>query len=175
MNTSEHGLKERHRFSDCLYWNLFFFIPLIIGCVAIANTSVPWVVGYLLLSASVFFVVVYRFFCTHCPHYVEGDSTIKCLFLWGIPKYFKAQPGPYSSLELMATAASVLVWVAFPLFWLYLHPGLLAAYVASIVVLVSTMRRYECGRCIHFDCPGNTVAEDVKARHLQARSREEGG
>ncbi|MDY6953390.1 MAG: hypothetical protein SWE60_17915, partial [Thermodesulfobacteriota bacterium] len=132
MNT-ENGLKVQHRFSDCLYWNLFFLIPLIMGSVAIARSSALGVLVYLLLSAGVFFVVVYKFFCTHCPHYIEGDNTTKCIFLWGLPKYFKPQPGPYSYLELTVTLSSVLLWVAFPLFWLYLHPGLLAAYLVSIV------------------------------------------
>ena len=171
MNT-EDGLRVRHRFTDCLYWNLFFLIPLIIGSVAIARSSTLGVLVYLLLSAGIFFVVVYKFFCTHCPHYIEGNSTTKCIFLWGIPKYFKPQPGPYSYLELTVTLSSIILWVAFPLFWLYLHPGLLVVYVVSIVVLIATIRRNECGRCIHFDCPGNTVTQDVKAHHLGKRSKQ---
>lgn len=163
---SENELRTRHRFGGCVYWNLFILIPIVSACVAIAESSIFWLVVYILLSTVVFFIVVYKFFCTHCPHYFKGNGSVRCMFFWRIPKYFKAQPGSYSMPELIVTTVSVLVWVVFPFYWLYLHLEFLTIYVVSLVVLLSTLRRYECGRCIHFDCPGNKVPEDVKHRHL---------
>lgn len=167
MNVSEDELKTRHRFGGCVYWNLFILIPLITACIGIARRSIFWMVVYILLSIVVFFVAVYKFFCTHCPHYIEGSGSVRCMFFWGIPKHFKPRPGPYSMPELFVTAVCLLVWVVFPLYWLYLYPGFLAIYVVSLAVLISTLGRYECGRCIHFDCPGNKVPEDVKRRYLE--------
>ena len=165
MKVSEDDVRIRHRLRDCVYWNLFILIPFVTACVAIAASSIFWMVVYILLSIIVFFIVVYKFFCTHCPHYVEGSGCVRCMFFWGLPKYFREQPGPYSTPELIVTAASVLVWVAFPFFWLFWHPGLMVIYAVSLGVLVSTLRRYECGRCVHFDCPGNKVPEEAKRGH----------
>ena len=163
----EDELRIRHRFRDCVYWDLFILIPFITASLAIAGSSIFWMVVYIVLSIVVFFVVIYKFFCTHCPHYVGGSGCVRCMFYWRMPKYFKAQPGPYSMTELIVTAASFLVWVVFPFYWIYLRPGLLAIYVVSLAILISTLRRYECGRCIHFDCPGNKVSEGVKQSYLE--------
>jgi hypothetical protein len=45
--------------------------------------------------------------------------------------------------------------------------GLLVIYAVSFAVLLATIRRYECGRCIHFDCPVNRVEEDVRTQFMQ--------
>jgi hypothetical protein len=67
--------------------------------------------------------------------------------------------------------ASMLIWIAFPFFWLHAHGGLLAIYLLSLLLLVSTLRKYECGRCIHFDCPGNNVPGDVRRDYLEEGSQ----
>jgi len=173
LSISEDLIKTRHRFSDCIYWNLFILIPLITACVGIGRQSVFWLIVYLLLSVVVFFVVVLRSFCTHCPHYAERNGSVKCMFYWGLPKYFEAMPGPYSFLEQIFTVGSLLFWVVLPLFWLCFQGGLLAIYVVSLAVLIATLRRYECGRCVHFCCPGNKVPEHMKRCHLQKKPQEE--
>jgi hypothetical protein len=80
---------------------------------------------------------------------------------------FKERPGPYGFLEKFVVVMSLLIWVIFPLFWLYTSVGLLVIYAVSFAVLLATIRRYECGRCIHFDCPVNRVEEDVRTQFMQ--------
>lgn len=173
MSLSEDLIKTEHRFSDRIYWNLFILIPLITACVAIGRQSVFWLIAYLLVSVVVFFVVVLKFFCTHCPHYGAQGGCVKCMFFWGVPKYFEPKPGPYTVFEQILTVGSVLFWGVFPLLWLSFHSGLLAIYVISLVVLMATLRRYECDRCLHFSCPVNKVPEHTKQTHGQEASQRE--
>jgi hypothetical protein len=168
----EHGeeqLKVSHRLPDCLYWNLFFIVPVFTAGMGIWKHSIQWTLVYIVLTILTFAVVVYRFFCTHCPHYIRSERKVCCLFLCKVPKYFKERPGPYSLAERLILFSSLLVWVLFPVYWLHASIGLLVIYSVSLTALLATLRRYECGRCIHFDCPANNVAEDVRARYVQAQ------
>ena len=155
MSISEDPIKTGHRFSDCIYWNLFILIPLITACVGIARQSVFWLIVYLLLSVVVFFVVVLKFFCTHCPHYIQGAKTTKCMFFWGVPKFFKAKSEPLKLFDKTVAVVVSLVITLLPLYWLSLQPGLLVIYFLSVIVLFTTLRRYECRRCIYSQCPSN--------------------
>jgi hypothetical protein len=167
MEVGEKQLKVSHRLSDCLYWNLFFIVPIVTACVGILRHSAVWTIIYILLTVVTFTVAVYRFFCTHCPHYIQAEGKVNCLFLRRVPKLFKERPGPYGFLEKFVVVMSLLIWVIFPLFWLYTSVGLLVIYAVSFAVLLATIRRYECGRCIHFDCPVNRVEEDVRTQFMQ--------
>jgi hypothetical protein len=172
---SENHLRTGHRFLDCLYWNLFMAIPFITACVAISKNSTVWMIVYIVTSVLVLWVVVFKFFCTHCPHYVQSEGNVKCMFIHWVPKYFEPKPGPYDFAEKAIVAVALLIWVVFPFFWLYLHIGLLLIYVVSLSVFVATIRRYECARCIHFDCPTNIVPEDVRKQFLEANPHQTDG
>jgi hypothetical protein len=54
------------------------------------------------------------------------------------------------------------VMIVLPLYWLIFQLDLLVIYLLSLGVLFSTIRRNECGRCIHFHCPVNCVPEDQR-------------
>jgi hypothetical protein len=168
MEHTEGQLKVSHRPADCFYWNMFSIVPVVTAGMAILKHSVTWTIVYILLTILTFAVAVYRFFCTHCPHYIQSDQKVSCLFLCKVPKYFKARPGPYSFTERFIVLMSLLIWMLFPVYWLYKSIGLLVIYGVSLTALVATLRRYECGRCIHFDCPSNKVPEDVRVHCVQA-------
>jgi len=175
LTTCEDQLKTKHGLYDCLYWCLFLAIPIVTACLAISRSSTLWMVAYILASILIFSVVVFKFFCTHCPHYLQGEKTVNCMFIRWVPKYFQPKPGPYSFVEYVIVAVALLVWVAFPVYWLYFYHGLLAIYLISLVVFVATMKRYECGRCIHFHCPANSVSEDIRRRFSEAGNHQAGG
>ena len=163
MDEIETGLKRQHGFVDFLYWNMVVALPIVTACIGIFKDSFPWMVFYLIIC--IFLVaVIYRFYCTHCPHYVEGGKTTKCMFFWGMPKFFDARPGPLNLFEKTVSFAAPVVLVLIPLYWLILQPGLLAIYVLSVAVLVTTIRKNECSRCIYFHCPANCVPEDIKVQ-----------
>ena len=164
-------LKEKHNLSDYIYWNLFILIPMLLACFTIAQYSSKWVFIYLIVFVGLFVIIEYRFFCTHCPHYCNGSSTTNCIFLWRMPKFFKRRPYPLNKLDLTIVIAGFLIIIFFPLYWLLKSWQLCTVYFLSWIVFVMTMKRYECMRCIYFDCPSNTVEERVKKEYLNMNKR----
>ncbi len=155
MTECETKLKTRHRFKDFLYWSTHLLIPILTACVAILKQhSIIGLVAYAIVGA-VCVVVIYRFFCTHCPHYNREAKTLQCMFFWGAPKIFKAIPGPTTMLEKVAAFAATFLVLFFPVYWLSRQPGLFVIYLLSLLVLFATIRRNECPRCIYNHCPLN--------------------
>ncbi len=161
MNGSEKKLKKKHEFADHLYWNLVLSVPVITACMAILKDSVLWFIFYALACLSLV-ISIYRVFCSHCPHYIQGHRTTKCMFLWGIPKFFKSRPEPLNLFEKAVSIMAPTVMILLPVYWLAFQLDLLVIYSLSLGVLFSTIRRNECGRCIHFHCPVNCVPEDKR-------------
>ena len=161
MNPAEPPLKIRHTFLDFLYWSLMVSVPFIAACVAIVEKSIVWLIIYIIACISLA-MVIYRFYCIHCPHYHQSGKTLNCMFFWWMPKFFKAKFGPLSLLEKTVSIITLLIIIMLPIYWLLLRPGLLVIYLLSIGVLGLTLRRYECKRCVYFQCPSNCVPEDGK-------------
>ena len=161
MMTSPDELKARHSFGDYVYWTLFFVIHFIAGLTAISRHSIPWLIFYVVLGIATLSVLL-KFYCSHCPHYIQGEKRLTCMFFWGIPKMFEARPGPLSPPEKAVSAVAAVIWILFPVFWLVLEPGLLLIYVLSWVVFAWTMKKTECSRCVYFHCPMNRVPEDAR-------------
>ena len=161
MTHIETPLKTQHTFVDFLYWNLVVSVPFITACVAIIEESIAWLIVYIIACISMV-MVIYRFYCIHCPHYYQSGKTLKCMFFWGMPKIFKAKSGSLSPLEKTVSVMTLLAIITLPIYWLLLRPGLLVIYLLSIGVLGLTLRRYECKRCVYFQCPSNCVPEELK-------------
>ncbi len=155
-------LKVEHSTKDRLYWNFFNMIPFLIGSIAISRDSLKWVAVYIGIALFFFLVIEFRFTCTHCLHYIRSKGCVKCMMLHGVPKLFKARPGPHSPLEKAITALGALPMFLFPVYWLVREPLLLGAYIVAWALFGMTARRYECIRCINFECPMNRVPADVK-------------
>ena len=161
MKNAEGRLKTHHTFLDFLYWNLVTAVPFITACIAIAKNSIVWLIGYIIFFILLLAVII-RFYCAHCPHYRQGSKTLKCMFFWGIPKYFKARPEPLTLLDKTLTLVSATLIVSLPVYWLWLQPGLLVIYILSCGVMAATLRRYECPRCVYLKCPANCVPKDFR-------------
>ncbi len=157
MSDKEIELKKKHALSDCMYWNLFALVPLLVACVAVAMESIFWMIVYIIVIVFDFIIIEYRHFCSHCPHYINSQGTTKCMLLWGIPKFYEPKPGPLSNFEKFMMVLGCAVMGLFPLYWLLLRPYLLLIYLISWITLILTMKRYECCRCIYFHCPMNSV------------------
>ena len=83
MIDSTTRLKTRHRFSDYLYWNLVFSVPIITACIAIAGISILWFIVYLVLCIALI-VIVYRFYCTDQDGAtVQGGRSVRERYLDG--------------------------------------------------------------------------------------------
>lgn len=161
MDGPETKLKKKHAFADHVYWNLVLSVPIVSACVAILRDSVFWFVLYAIVCG-VLITSIYRFFCTHCPHYIESHRTTKCMFFWGIPKFFESRPEPLNLFEKSVSIIAPAIMMCLPLYWLFFELDLLVIYFLSLAVLVLTIRRNECGRCIHYHCPVNCVPEDIR-------------
>ena len=161
----KNRLKTRYKFSDYIYWNLFAAIPFIIAFITILNSSLIWAGVYILVFLAQFLIVEYRFFCSHCPHYCQNEYTTKCLFLWGIPKYFKARPYPLTIFDKSMMILGFLIIILFPIYWLITQPLLLVIYLLAWAVLGLTLKRYECNRCIYFHCPANSVPKALRDQY----------
>ena len=74
------------------------------------------------------------------------------MFYWEMPKLFKAAPGPLSILEKVVSLFTLLIIILLLLYWLLLEPGLMVIYFLSAGVAVTTIRRYECSRCVYTQC-----------------------
>jgi len=161
MNNPTCELKNRHRFVDFLYWYLVISVPFITACAAILEHSASWFIIYIIAGFGGV-ITIYKFYCTHCPHYTRNTGTTKCMFFWGAPKFFKLNPGPLSLLEKAVVFLTVAVIVMLPVYWLIQQPALMVVYILSLAVFAITVRRNECGRCIYFNCPANAVPENIR-------------
>jgi hypothetical protein len=161
MSHPETPLKTKHTFLDFLYWNMVVSVPFITACIAIVEESIAWLIIYIIVCI-LLVMVIYRFYCIHCPHYHQNTKTLKCMFFWWMPKFFKAKSGPLSLLEKTISVITLLVIIMLPIYWLLLRPGLLVIYLLSVGVMGATLRRYECKRCVYFQCPSNCVPEKPK-------------
>lgn len=159
MAQQDTGVKTSYKFSDYLAWTLLALIPVLTAIYGISRTSVAWTAVYIVIMAACFAGIVYRFFCTHCPHYANEGKTTKCIFLWGVPAYFTARPGPPGIFDKAMVFSAMAVAVLFPVYWLLAEPLLLVIYALSWAVLMTFLYRYECVRCAHRDCPMNRVPE----------------
>ena len=163
MIDSKDQLKTRHQFGDYLYWTLFFAIHIVAGGVAIWRHSIVWLICYVVVGVSLL-LLLYKYYCSHCPHYIQSNKSTKCMFFWGVPKIFEERPGPLSFHEKAISIIAPVVWVLFPLYWLILEPGLLVIYLLSLVVFGLSVRRNECTRCVYVHCPVNCVPENVRSQ-----------
>jgi len=165
MNESKTQLKAQHKFLDYLYWNLFAALPFITACIGIYKNSIIWLIFYIIIFLCLI-ILIYRFYCTHCPHYIQGAKTTKCMFFWGIPKFFKSNTKPPNFFEKAVSLIAALIILLLPLYWLRFHTELFVIYLLSLAVFGITIRRNECRRCIYFNCPANNVPEDIKGAKL---------
>ena len=156
-------LRRAHRFSDYIWFSVVGWTPVLVACLAIADSSLLWVPVYLGVMLLLGFAEI-GFLCRHCPYYRQQPGcTVHCKAMWGPTKWVRPKPGPLSLLDKAVLYFSFLLAFSFPIYWLAMQPEFLVIYLVSIAVMVLTLARYECNRCMFFDCPFNFVGEDVKA------------
>ena len=162
MEHHQTPLKEKHTFGDFLYWVLVLSVPLVTAAIAMFQASPAWFILYLIAAAGLGLIVM-RVFCSHCPHYTTGSKTLRCMFLWRIPKLFQERPGPLKMWEKAITlAAGAVLFLLLPLPGLLERPALLTVYILSLAVFLFSVRRHECVRCTFTECPSNRVPHESR-------------
>jgi len=162
MDQPKPPLRQRYTFIDFLYYTTLLVVPFFTAFYAISIQSIGWLVFYLVLCLAAI-AVIYRFYCSHCPHYTREGRTTQCMFFWGIPKFFKPRPGPLGFLDKALTFIAPALLIVFPLYWLFQKPGLLIIFILSLIAFLATVRRNECRKCIYFECPVNKAPEELKS------------
>ena len=153
--------KEKHNYLDFLYFKLLTSVPLFTVLVGFWHSQ-PWMILAYVAWIALHMTLVYRLLCTHCPHYGVNKGKTECHYLWAVPAIFKARPGPQNFFEKLGVKALLGVSILFPVYWLARNWELLVIYLLSVAVLLITMMRYECTRCIHFDCSHNRAVRPVE-------------
>ena len=161
MIGSGNELKTRYAFSDYLFYTCLLSVPSITALLAIFKHSVWWTIAYVVLAVGITTLLL-KFYCTRCPHYTREGKTLRCIFFWGLPKFFNKRTGPLDVVDKLAAFSATAVLLVFPLYWLLMEPGLLIVYVLSLIGLGAAIYRNECRRCIYFACPANRVPEAIK-------------
>jgi hypothetical protein len=161
MDHPRMALKTRYRFSDFLFYICLLSVPLVTAVFAIAKNSLGWAIVFIGIGAGSSSTIL-RFYCTRCPHYTRDEKLLKCIFFWGIPKFFSKRPGKLLVSDKVITVGAAAVLLLFPVYWLLMTPGLLIVYGLSLIGFGAAIYRNECHRCTYFECPANRVPEAIK-------------
>ena len=102
--------------------------------------------------------------CSHCPHYAEEGSSLRCWANYGSPKIWKYRPGPMSPVEKVVFIAGLVVVFGYPLVY-FIASG--AWYLMVLCFLLTagfyvTLKRSFCSKCMNFACPLNAVPDPVR-------------
>ena len=161
MSLSRKELKAHYRFTDFLFYICLLSVPLVTAIVAIYKNSIWWTIAFAAIFIGVTAIIL-RFYCTRCPHYTREGNSLKCIFFWGLPKFFNKRPGKLDAVDMLVTFGATAVLLVFPIYWLLMEPGLLIIYILSLVGFGAAIYRNECKRCIYFECPANRVPAEIK-------------
>jgi hypothetical protein len=138
------------------------FPAFIIGCVGVYLSGIWFFIPWIALILIYFGLIEIRVMCSHCPHYAETGSTLKCWANYGMPKLWRYRPGPMSGMEKVIFLAGLLLIFGYPLvlFGVISNWFLAVLYGLSMVGAYFYMRRSMCSQCMNFACPLNLVDED---------------
>lgn len=149
---------------DLFHFMVLSLPPFLIGGASVLEAGRLWLVLYLLIILGYFGFLEIRVMCSHCPHYAEEGSFLRCWANHGAPKIWKYRPGPMSFMEKFLFIAGMIVVYSFPLTffiigrdWFYLLLYLLTASGFWV-----TLKLFFCTQCFNFACPFNKVPDDVR-------------
>ena len=152
------------RISDWFKFIVIAVPPIIVGAVGAFGLGTAWGVAYLLVLAGFFGLLEIRAMCSHCPHYAEPGSTLKCWANYGSPKLWKYRPGPMSIGEHTLFLGGLALVYALPLLLLVILGWwvLLAIDAALTIVFVLVLRLRFCIQCMNFACTLNRTPQEVR-------------
>lgn len=149
---------------DLVHFYLICFPTFLLGGSAILESGwTPLLIWVGLLVAFFGFVEI-RVMCSHCPHYAEEGSSLRCWANYGSPKLWKYRPGPMSTGENVIFFAGLAVVWGYPIPF-FLANGLwflLVVYALLNAAFFMTLKRFLCSRCMNFACPLNGVPDSVR-------------
>ena len=138
--------------------------PFLLGGAGVVSVGWWWLLPWLMIVLGFFGLAEIRVMCSHCPHYAEPGTTLKCWANYGAPKLWRYRPGPMSRAENAVFFGGLALVVGYPLvfFALSMRWYLLLVFVISTVGAVSTLKLFLCAHCMNFACPLNAVGEETR-------------
>jgi hypothetical protein len=145
---------------------------LVGGAGALAVGLVPLLI-WIGIVISFFGFIEIRVMCSHCPHYAEEGSSLRCWANYGSPKLWKYRPGPMSTVEMVVFFTGLLAVFGYPLGFLVAGGlwFLLALYLLLTAAFAVTLKRSLCSRCMNFACPLNGVPQNVRVLFWERNPR----
>ncbi len=159
-----HSIHCHFKLKDLTHFLLISLPPFLLGGAGIYKQSVWLLVFWILFVIAFFGFIEIRVMCSHCPHYAEQGTSLKCWANYGAPKLWKYRPGPMLTLEkIVFFSGFVIVW-GYPLVILVFGGQwfLLLVYGITTAGFFMTLITFLCVQCMNFACPLNRVAEDTR-------------
>jgi hypothetical protein len=129
---------------------------MLTGEYAVLRLSFFWGLMYIAFLVLAGLIILYCF-CGHCPYPREHHT---CLMLpWQVVTPFSHAPArKMNRAEITAFIVVLAGVIAFPQYWLWQQPRLLALYLILFLPACIAFPLYYCRRCLHHDCPFNRSA-----------------
>lgn len=168
-----HTLHCHFTLKDLTHFLLIAFPTFLLGGAGIYHIDGWLLVPWLVIIVGYFGFVEIRVLCSHCPHYAEEGSSLKCWANYGSPKLWKYRPGPMTGGErFIFLAGFALVW-GYPLVFLVygMQWFLLLVYLITVAGFFMTLKTFLCTQCINFACPLNRVSDEVRKEFFARNPR----
>jgi hypothetical protein len=163
------SLKCHFGAGDLLPFLLSASPAFVLGAIGIAAAGVGYLALWGVLLVGCFGVAEIRVLCSHCPHYAERVSSLRCWANYGSPKLWRYRPGPMSRWEKTVFFGALASVAGYPLLFMLVAASwaLLAAFLAALAGLATFMAIRMCGRCMNFACPANRVSGPTRQAFIQ--------
>ena len=154
--------KEVHchfRPKELAYFLLICSPGFIVGGAGILAYGVWFLAFWIAVVFGFFGFLEIRVMCSHCPHYAEPGSSLKCWANYSSPKLWRYRPGPMSGVEKIIFFAGLITIFGYPPAIMLMNSNWLLAglYSLSVVGGYLYMRTAMCAHCMNFACPLNRV------------------
>ncbi len=167
--TVRNALHCHFTLRDLIHFLVIAFPCFLLGGAGIYQESGWMLIPWLIIIIGYFGFIEIRVMCSHCPHYAEEGSSLKCWANYGSPKIWKYRPGPMTFWEkFIFFAGFALVW-GYPLAFLIssFQLFLLIVYLITVAGFFMTLRTFLCSQCMNFACPLNTVNNEVRREFFE--------
>jgi hypothetical protein len=161
------------RSEDLVHFYLICIPCFLVGGAGILGVGLVPLLVWIGIIVAFFGFIEIRVMCSHCPHYAEEGSSLRCWANYGSPKLWKYRPGPMSTGENVVFFAGLAAVWGFPLGFFAASGSwfLLALYVLLTAAFFMTLKRFLCSRCMNFACPLNGVPEPVRMAFRERNPR----
>ena len=148
-------------------WVHFLFIalpPFLIGGAGIYHMNGWLLIPWITFVIAFFGFIEIRVMCSHCPHYAESTTSLKCWANYGSLKLWKYRPGPMTIIEKTIFLGGFAVVWGYPLPFLIIGKQLFMFVLYSMTTtgFFLTLINFMCSQCMNFACPLNGVDEKVR-------------